>query len=354
MRRLLTLALALALCAPVGARQDDAQKDLSTALAKFEKALPKYSPEVKKEAPFLRGLLKDYYLHKQDLTASEGELAEALLSDLGLSEFGSRGEFGGLLATKKPTPPPPKAPSGGHKPPSPPPVKVAPSPRAKKISGLRSKPTFSSGSNGLSGGAAVGYVTLSIEGRQKRIVEVPGTKSLKPERRAATIASRLRQVSAADPLWWMKLRTGTERGEVVLTVPGSGVGHILTADRAFAKTWGETPQGLATRLRNKIRRTYDAANADPLAGRGFDNRDEAIDARVEGDEIAAKNPEDAMQKYRRAMGLDDTYLVPYLRIAELYRAQKKTGEANEILRQASKVEGMSEDDKKAALAAIKE
>lgn len=362
MRRLLTLALALALCAPIGAQEGDAQKDLATALSKFERALPGYGPDVRKQASFYRGLLKDFYLHKDELTASEAEVAEALLSDLGIGAFGSRGEFSGLVAkpaaapVAKPAAAPPKK-AAAHKAPPPPVVRrvaaVKPSPRAAKVSGLKSKPTFRSGSNGLGGDAAVGFVTLSIDGRSKRIVEVPGTKALQPGRRAATIASRLRQVAAGDPLWWMKLRTASERGEIVLTVPGSGVGHILTADRAFAKAWGETPQGLATRLRNKIRHTYDDMGADRFAARGGDSRDEAIDARVEGDEMAAANPEGAMELYRAAIEHDKTYLVPYLRIADLYRGMGKGGEADALLRQASEAEGMSPEDKKAALAAIK-
>lgn len=364
MRRFLSLALLVALAVPALAQ--DPKQELSTALSKFEKALPGYNADVRKQAPFLRDLLRDFYLHKEELTASEAEIAEALLSDLGIGAFGSRGEFSALVskpaAAKPATPPPTKTKPVVKKPVTkvPPPIKVKPQPdpwkpskRAAKVSGLRSKPTFRSGSNGLTGDGAVGYVTLSIDGRTKRIVEVPGTKALKPGARAATIASRLRTVAAGDPLWWMKLRASQEHGEVVLTVPGSGVGHILTADRAFAKMWGETPAGLAARLRNKIRHTYDDMGADRFAGRGNDNRDDAIEARQEGDEIAATNPEGALDKYRAAIEHDKTYLMPYLRIAEIYRAQGKGGEAEAILQQASQTEGMSPEDQKTALAAIK-
>ncbi len=368
MRRLLPLTLFLALSVAASAQTGDA----ATAVARFNKALPAYSADVKTDAEFLRGLLKDYYGHRDELTASEVEIAEALLADLGLSEFGTRGEFSAVYAASKPAPrpvptpktppakktPPPKR--GGEfgsiktPPPAPPVPKAVVAKRVAKIGGLRAKPVFASGGNGLPGDKAVGYVTISIGGKKKRIVEVPGTRALNPAKRAATIAARLRSVAAADALWWMKLRVGQQAGQTVLRVPGSGVSHILTADKPFADVWGTTPDGLAARLRTKIRNAYDDLSGDRFTTRGDDERGEAIEARQEGDELAASNSEGAMERYRAAIEKDKTYLVPYLRIADLYRAQGKTGEANAILQQAASAEGMSPKDQEAAKAAIKE
>ncbi len=67
---------------------------------------------------------------------------------------------------------------------------------------------------------AVGYVTLTIGANSKQIIEVPGTRALRPSQRASAIADRFRTVARRDPLWWMKLTVGTVKGETVLTVPG--------------------------------------------------------------------------------------------------------------------------------------
>jgi hypothetical protein len=350
---LVCLAFGLVLVANASPIQDGQQR-LKTALAWLHKIEPQFSPETKAMVPALEAVLERYYTEPDSLRQSEKDLAEAFIATMpetgeGLSGRGSAEEkmkdFESLLgstpkkATPKKTPPKTKPKPRT----TPPPVVHTAKPRPKlKLPGISSRPTFSAVDKSAPGGKHIGAVIVSIEGRRKTVIEILSTApGMSLRQRAQIIATRMKNLSAKNPLWWTTVKPGTKRGEAVVKAAGAPEGFLVTADRPFANECGVSPDQLARQLANKIRNTFDPNSGDEFGGRDLtpdQMRQAAIDLRQEGDDVYGSSPTQAEAKYKSAIQNDATYHVPYLRLADIYKSRGDSVRARDILADGLKVE----------------
>lgn len=341
LKKALSLTFVLVCAAMVAASFAQGEQDkLKQSLAWLHKIQVQFSPDVRAMVPSLEAVLERYFQEPATLRQSERDLAEAFLATMPATgeELGGRGsqeermkDFEALLGS---TPKKPAAPPKAHSPkPTPPPKPAAVRPPKAKIPGIASKPTFAAIEKQAPGGKRIGAVVVSISGRKKTVVEIfSTTPGYTLQRRAAVIAGRMRSLSASNPLWWTTVKPGNARGEVVVRAAGAPI--LVTADRAFADECGMTPDQLARQLATKIRTTFDAQSGDEFGGRDLtpdQMRQAAIDLRQEGDDVYSASAAQAEAKYKLAIQNDASYHVPYLRLADLYKAQGKVADARAIL-----------------------
>lgn len=209
------------------------------------------------------------------------------------------------------------------------------------------------------GSKEIGFVDLSVSGRTRRVVEiVSAMRTLSVGQRADTIATRIRLIARTDPEWWRKLATAREKGEYVVKVQGQP-GHLITADAKYAREVGTTPGVLAMRLVDAIKMIY-APGKVQLARRGTvlsedEKKEAASTLRQAGDDAFAESQklakagkgtdaqtaaETAESKYYEATQKDPTYVVPFIRLAELCLAQGRKDEARDYLAKAKGVAGL--------------
>jgi hypothetical protein len=348
---LVCLAFGLVLVASASPIQDGQQR-LKIALAWLHKIQPQFSPETKAMVPALEAVLERYYTEPDSLRQSEKDLAEAFIATMpetgeGLSGRGSAEEkmkdFESLLGTTPKKAAPKKTPPKTKPKPV---VHTTTKPRPKlKLPGISSRPTFTAVEKSAPGGKHIGAVMVSIEGRRKTVIEILSTApGMSLRQRAQIIATRMKNLSAKNPLWWTTVKPGTKRGEAVVKAAGAPEGFLVTADRPFANECGVSPDQLARQLANKIRNTFDPNSGDEFGGRDLtpdQMRQAAIDLRQEGDDLYGSSPTQAEAKYKSAIQNDASYHVPYLRLADLYKSQSKAQLAKDILNEGLKVEGIT-------------
>lgn len=361
-RKLLCLCLAFTLVttAFTGQAQDGQQK-YKAAIAWLRKIEPEFSADMKAMIPSLEAVLERYYMEPESLRQSERDLAEAFINTMpetgdGISGRGSAEErmkdFAGILGsspkpktTTKPKTNPPKNNPPKPKPPTPkPPTNTRPMARIK-LPGISTKPVYTAVEKSAPGGKRIGAVIVSIGGRKKTVIEILSkSPGMSLRQRAQTVATRMATLSRKNPLWWTTSKAGNVRGESVVKAAGAPGGYIVTADRTFANECGVTPAQLARQLANKIRTTFDPQSGDEFGGRALspeDMRQAAIDLRQEGDDLYATSQTQAEEKYKLAIQNDASYHVPYLRLADLYKAQGKKDAAKAIVEEGLKVEAIT-------------
>ncbi len=108
----------------------------------------------------------------------------------------------------------------------------------------------------------------------------------------------------------------------------------MTADRAFATMWSETPDKLARRIRSQIRNAFDTMGANGFGQRGDDERDFAIAQRQAGDAALATDPFSQNRSIDRLSKKTAPTGFRLLRLADLLRATGRADEAAAILAQA--------------------
>jgi hypothetical protein len=297
-------------------------------------------------------------MEPDSLRQSERDLAEAFIATMpetgdGISGRGSAEDrmkdFAAILGSSpKPKTKPKAAPPKSSPPKSSPPKSKPPTARPMariRIPGISTKPVYTAVEKSAPGGKRIGAVIVSIGGRKKTVIEILAKSSgMSLRQRAQTVATRMAVLSRRNPLWWTTSKAGNVRGEAVVKVSGAPGGYIVTADRTFANECGVSPTQLARQLANKIRTTFDPQSGDEFGGRALtpeDMRQAAIDLRQEGDDLYASSPTQAAEKYKLAVQNDPSYHVPYLRLADLYKAQGKKDEAKAILEEGLKVEAIT-------------
>jgi len=342
------LAFGLVLIATAAPVQDNQQK-LKDAIAWLHKIEPQFTPDVKAMVPDIESVLTRYYTDPDSLRQSERDLAEAFIATMpstgnDLSGRASPDErmkdFESLLgSTPKKTTTNPA-----------PPAKPKP-----KIPGISTHPTFTAVEKTAPGGKHIGAVVVSIDGRKKTVIEILSTiPKMTLQQRAQIVANRMRGLSAKNPLWWTTVKSGTAHGEAIVRAAGAPI--LVTADKPFASECGMSPTKLAGELAIKIRTTFDPNSGDELGGRDLtpdQMRQAAIDLRQEGDDLYSDSPAQAEEKYKQAIENDATYYVPYLRLADLYKAQNKVDEAKDILSQGLKVDAIQGDQRSELEAKLK-
>ncbi|HTQ11665.1 MAG TPA: tetratricopeptide repeat protein [Fimbriimonadaceae bacterium] len=343
------LAVGLVLTAAAAPVQDNQQK-LKDAIAWLHKIEPQLSADVKAMVPDIESILDRYYTDPDSLRQSEKDLAEAFIATMPSSgdELSGRAssdermkDFESLLGS---TPKKPATPTT-HTPAKPKP----------KIPGISSHPTFSAVDKTAPGGKHIGAVIVSIDGRKKTVIEILSTvPKMSLADRARVIANRMRGLSAKNPLWWTTVKPGSANGEAIVRAAGAPI--LVTADKPFANECGMSPDQLAKQLAVKIRTTFDPNSGDEFGGRDLtpdQMRQAAIDLRQEGDDVYSDSPAQAEDKYKQAIENDATYFVPYLRLADLYKAQNKIDAAKDILNQGLKVDAIQGDERSQLEAKLK-
>lgn len=315
--------------------------NLQSALAWLRKVQPSFSPEVKKDVPALEAVLRRYFEDPSSLRATEEDMARAFLATMPDT---------GDLATRDPAEDKMKEfealmgggakPSGGGKPTPP---KPKPKPPKRKIPGIHVTPKFSAKRVSAPGGKTIGAVSLAVNGKSSTVVEVLSSAgNMDVYKRAGVVASRMQRLNKENRLWWTMLKVANVRGQYVVgTAKASD--WVITADPAFAKEWGVSPQTLARQLVTKIRKSVDAETPDAFGSRDTtpeDLRLAAVDLRQQGDALYQSSPKAAEAKYRAAVENDPSYGVPYLRLAELHMAGKNKTGARSVLSEALAVDGM--------------
>lgn len=323
MKRRPSLSVALGIASLLA--QAQGRTDLPRALAWLHKVGPSLSPPVRADLPAVEAILRRYFEDRDDLRASEEEIAQAFLatvpSDRGLSDRGGALDrlkgFEALMGGAKKTPvskAPPRPPAG-----------------KRPIPGIHTRTTFAASSRAAPGGRRIGVVTL---GGGKTVVEIlAASGGLDVSRRASVVARRMQNLADRDRLWWTTLAVGRVNGSYVVA-PRRADGFVITADPAFAKEWGVGPERLARQLVAKIRSAVDPERAAGFSGRAVTDDDlrlAAVDLRQQGDAAFARAPARAEALYRQAVENDPSYGVPYLRLADLLLARRDESGARAIL-----------------------
>lgn len=284
----------------------------AAALKLFDEKSKSFPADLQPKIPMLRSLLARYF-DGEVMTESEVEVAHITLDDIGYSSSGveSRGKSLAQLMG-----------SGSSK----------PSGLAANVTTIRSKPHYTSGVSELPGHEMLAWVKIEIEGRSRKVIEVPGSDRLSAGARAKTIAQRMANLSDKDRLWWMETSVGNFGNEVVVKAPGAPKGFVVTADKPYAKEVGKTPAQLARYIISKIKSTMDSRGGSIYGTRALpdDSRSDAIDLRQDGDDLFASKPKEAEAKYRSAIQTDPTYAVAYVRLIELLVGQKRNDEAEKV------------------------
>lgn len=216
------------------------------------------------------------------------------------------------------------------------------------------------------GGKRIGVVDMQVAGRRSRVVEVVSSLPGWPVgKRAQTVADRLRAVHGQDPAWWKRLSVGKAGKAVVVTVAGlkttdlpkasDGSVYVITADAGFAREWGLSPAGLARQLVSSIRQTFQprqvswgrrGSEGGSAAMSAEEKRATAIKMKQEGDDAYSNGDLEAAEaSYKDAIKMSPEYVIPYLRLAELYCSQNKTDQARAVLSQAKALKSLTASDK---------
>lgn len=333
---LLSLALTAVLCTGALAQQGETTPKYRLAKANDAPAAQKMFDEKKGDLPayyrehaeFVRELIGDFVAGKE-MTQSEAELAKTVLDAIGFvsgDPIASRSILDDV-ATGKST--------------------------KTTITTAKDKPTFSTKATKLPRKRSMAWVVLSMQGRSRKIIEVPGIPGLDAAKRARMIAARMARAADADPHWWMQTRVGAKSGETVVKLAGSP-NHLVTADRPFARLVGESPAGLAEHIIHQIKLTMDSRITGGLLGSRAavaeepSPRERAVALRQEGDELCEADPKGAEAKYRASIAADSGYGTAYARLIDLLTDQKRTAEANKV-REMAKAAKMSDEDRDALM-----
>jgi hypothetical protein len=289
----------------------------AAALKLFDEKSKSFPADLQPKIPMLRSLLARYF-DGEVMTESEVEVAHITLDDIGYGSSTTVGTRGASLDDLMGG----GAPAASHK----------PAGHAVNVTTVRSKPKFTSGVSELPGHGSLAWVKIEIEGRSRKVIEVPGSDRLSAGSRAKAIATRMAELSDKDRLWWMETGVGNFKNEVVVTAPGAPKGFVVTADKPYAKEVGKTPTQLARYIIAKIKSTMDNRGGSIYGTRALpdDSRNDAINLRQDGDDLFASKPADAEAKYRSAIQTDPTYAVAYVRLIELLLGEKKGDEAEKV------------------------
>ena len=334
-RSLSLFAFALALASIVQAVGFHGESDdMVAALKLFDKSAVKFKGAERKNAPFLRTLIKRYLAGEQ-MTQSEANLSIATLEKIGFTGAVGERNGGGSLDDFL---------GGGDS-------GAAKHVDHKSQASILPKAKFSSGSANIGHHRSMAWVAMSAGGRSRHIIEVPGSESMSPAQRARTIARRIERLQIADPLWWMKLKVGHIGNEYVVRESDAPGGFILTADKPFARLETMSPSELCRFAIRRIKSTMDDRTASRSGSEERDlvpmpTRDAAIDSRQEGDELYSSHPDQAEAKYRAAIDADPTYVAAYVRLVQLLRDEHKDSEAAEVAKKALDQKGVTEEDRK--------
>lgn len=193
------------------------------------------------------------------------------------------------------------------------------------------KPILQSGETRVPGGGTVGYVYLVVNGKKKKVAEIPSrVGALRPAVRARIVQRRIETAAAKDAHWAARLKAKQLRGQWVVAAPSAPDGYILTADSAFARLRQTTPQKLALRLVDLVRLSLGTA---AFAGRAGGSAEEiAAEMRAEGDAAyGAGDGAEAESRYKAALECAPNYTLPYLRLAALYH-ERKNATARDAIR----------------------
>jgi tetratricopeptide (TPR) repeat protein len=186
------------------------------------------------------------------------------------------------------------------------------------------------------------------------VVEIPsGTKNFPVDKRAQLVADRLEAAHQNDPLWASKIEVDRVNNEVVVGLPGSKDGYVITADKQFATLRGVSPETLAYDIVDTIRTSVDPSSTpnsrdlvadDELTPTEKLNRANGL--RVAGDDAYNAHDKDRAERlYQHAVRLAPQYAVPYIRLGDLYIEEKHFDEAATILQQAQTSATMTDDQK---------
>ncbi|RYG45176.1 hypothetical protein EON79_13250 [bacterium] len=323
-----SLATMLAIAGTLASGYAQTGPDLASSLSWLKKVAPSLPAHIRSDVPAIESILQRYFTDRDSLRASEEEIAMSFLATMpsDLSGRGGNGDrlkaFEALMGGSKA---PPKA--GKTPPPKPPAGK-------KPIPGVHVRTVFGSSIRKAPGGKQIGVVTLGTGAAKKTVVEVvSGTTKLDVGRRASVIASRMQSLANGNRLWWATLTARKVNGSYVVAPKNSST-FIITADSAFAREWGLSPEKLARQLVPRIRAAVDPNGVESFAGRAVtegDIRDSAVELRLQGDTAFATSAQKAEALYLQAIEADGGYVVPYLRLADIYLARKDKAAARSIL-----------------------
>jgi tetratricopeptide (TPR) repeat protein len=307
--------------------------------------------------------LERYYLDRPSLVKSEFEIAEALIRDLRKPFLAARGgkkgalpAFSELMNDAGGAPPPPKPatkPTPSPKPtpkPAPTPAPKPTPPLKKYIPGVTAKTSFVHRVTKVAG-REIGVVEMSLQGRKAKVVEIPAALPGYPvARRAMLVAKRMNELQAKDRLWWTTLAPGTYKGETVVKCARAEHGVLMLADGEWAKEWGVGRDQLARLIVKNMRSAVDPNKAFALGARGEsadDRRVAAVKLRMDGDAVFDTDLVKAEDLYNQSMRKDPSYIVAYIRLADLYLKQDKKPEAKNVLEMALSAPGLTEEDRAA-------
>jgi len=311
---------------------DDQQQVLSAALARLNEAAPKFDPATLKMVPDLRAIITRVVLHPETATPTEKAIAGNFISH-------TRDIFTD-------------------------PAKAATAATVDaQVQALASAPVqFVSTTVQVPGGQAKGVVLLQnpadTNSAGSTVVEIPtGTKDYPVDRRAQIVADRLEAAHKDDPLWASKIEVDEYKNQVVVGLPGSKDGFVITADKSFATLRGVSPETLAYEIVDDIRNSVDPASTPSTRDLVADDEltpaeklSRANGLREAGDTAYSQHDKDRAERlYLHAVRLAPQYAVPYIRLGDLYIEEKHFDKATDILQQAQTTATLA-DDQKAAVA----
>lgn len=306
----------------------DAQANYQKAMARLNAIAPTFDAQTKANLPNIKAILGRVFLHPDTATPSEKKIAYSILPQGPATRDIWNDAAKALTATQ---------------------VQTA-------VQSVASTPIqFVASQDTVPGGASKGIVYLKNpdDDQPTELVEIPvGSAAWPVDKRAQVVAKRLEEAHSTDPLWWTNLEVNRVNNQVVVAVKGSNDKYVITADKDFAKLQGVTPDVLAWNLVDQIRSTIDpttsgtrglksAADLSPAKKLRLANK-----MRQTGDnDYSQKDNASAEEAYLRAIKLAPQYLIPYLRLADMYVEEKQPDKAKDILQQARAVPSMTAADK---------
>jgi tetratricopeptide (TPR) repeat protein len=142
---------------------------------------------------------------------------------------------------------------------------------------------------------------------------------------------------------------------VVVGLPGSRDGFVITADRGFAALRGVSPETLAYDILDTIRATVDPpplTSRAPIPDSKLNPAGRLKRANLyrEGgdDAYSAGNKDLAEKDYLHATRLAPQYAVPYLRLGNLYIEEQEYKQAVDMVRRGEKWAHMDADQRSEA------
>jgi tetratricopeptide (TPR) repeat protein len=194
--------------------------------------------------------------------------------------------------------------------------------------------------------ASLGIVEIvRADGSRDVVVELPCDvgKVWTREARAKEIAKRMNLLVTTDPNWPAKLKADkTYRGRTPLSVVVADVraanipmiasgALVITADSPSAREWGMSTGALAGQIVQDIKNGVSGRADPPTPHMAAVMKKQEADAAYHAGRF-----EEAEKLYRAAIAYDESYAIPYLRLAGLLRERGGSSFEAAKLQQAGK------------------